>query len=348
MVEVWYGIVALMLTLYVVLDGFDLGAGMLHVVVARTDAERRQVLAAIGPYWDGNEVWLIAAGGALFAAFPKAMAAGLSGFYLAIVLLVWCLLLRGISIEFRSHVGDPLWRSFWDTVLALASGLLALFFGAALGNLLRGLPLRPDGWFGLALFTDFTARPPVGILDWYTVLVGTFAMLALALHGALYLAWRTDGAVRERSLAIARPAAWIAVIAWPLVTWATVAVHPAMFAAFARRPLAWMGLALALAGAIAIAAGLRRGRDLAAFLGSSGFIAGLLIATAASLFPVMLRAVPDASLSITAYAASNDLHGLRVALGWWSLGFPLAIIYLVVLFRLHRGRAAAAREGEGY
>jgi cytochrome bd ubiquinol oxidase subunit II len=348
MVELWYGIVALMLTLYVVLDGFDLGAGLLHVAVARTDAERRQVLAAIGPYWDGNEVWLLAAGGALFAAFPKALAAGLSGFYLAIVLLVWCLLLRGISIEFRSHVTDPLWRRFWDGVLALASGLLALFFGAALGNLLRGLPLRADGWFDLALFTDFSARPPVGILDWYTVLVGAFAVLTLALHGALYLAWRTDGVVRERSLALARPAAWIALAAWPLVTWATVAVHAEMFGAFTRRPLAWLGLALAVAGGAAILSGLRRGRDLAAFLGSSGFIAGLLVATAASLFPVMLRAVPDASLSITAYAASNDAHGLRVALAWWSIGFPLAVAYLVVLFRLHRGRAVAAREGEGY
>jgi cytochrome d ubiquinol oxidase subunit II len=348
MVEAWFAIITTMLTLYVVLDGFDLGAGMLHAAVARTDAERRQVLAAIGPYWDGNEVWLLAAGGALFAAFPKALAAGLSGFYLAIVLLVWCLLLRGVSIEFRSHVSDPLWRNFWDSVLTLASGLLALFFGAALGNLLRGLPLGSDGWFGLALFTDFSARPPVGILDWYTVLVGAYAVLTLVLHGALYLAWRTDGAVRERSLAIARPAAWGVAIAWPLVTWATVAVHPAMFAAFARRPLAWLGFSLALAGAMAVALGIRGGRDLAGFLGSSGFIAGLLVATAASLFPVMLRAVPDAALSITAYGASNDAHGLRVALGWWSAGFPLAIAYLALLFRLHRGRAVAAREGEGY
>ncbi|HEV8613200.1 MAG TPA: cytochrome d ubiquinol oxidase subunit II, partial [Gemmatimonadales bacterium] len=303
MVELWYGIVALMLTLYVVLDGFDLGAGMLHRFVARTEAERRQVLAAIGPYWDGTEVWLLAAGGALFVAFPRALAAGLSGFYLAIVMVLWCLILRGISIEFRSHVADPLWRGFWDGTLVVASGLLALFFGAALGNLLRGLPLRPDGWFGLALFTDLSARPPVGILDWFTVLVGAFAVLALALQGALYLSWRTDGPVRERSLAFARRAVVAAVAAWPLVTWATVAVHPDMFGAFARRPLAWLGAAMALAGAIAITWGLRRGRDLAAFLGSSSFIAGLLVATAASLFPVMLRAVPDASLSLTAYAA---------------------------------------------
>src|SRR5438094_1961617 len=129
-VELWYGIVALMLTLYVVLDGFDLGACMMHVVVARTDAERRQVLAAIGPFWDGNEVWLLAAGGALFVAFPRLLASGISGFYFAIVLVLWCLIGRGIAIEFRSHVADPLWRTAWDFVLAAASTLLAVFFGA--------------------------------------------------------------------------------------------------------------------------------------------------------------------------------------------------------------------------
>src|SRR5881628_2529231 len=184
MVELWFAIVAIMLTLYVVLDGFDLGAGALHLAVARTNPERRQVLAAIGPYWDGNEVWLLATGGALFVAFPKVLAAGLSGFYFAIFLVLWCLILRGISIEFRGHVADPLWRGFWDVTLAAASALLAVFFGAALGNLLRGVPLTSDGWFGLTLFTDFSARPPVGILDWYTVSVGVFSLVALSLHGA--------------------------------------------------------------------------------------------------------------------------------------------------------------------
>jgi cytochrome bd ubiquinol oxidase subunit II len=166
MVELWYGVVAVMLTLYVVMDGFDLGAGTLHLFVARTNEERREVLAAIGPYWDGNEVWLLATGGALFVAFPPVLAAGLSGFYFAIFLVLWCLILRGISIEFRSHVADPMWRSLWDAGLSIASGLLALFFGAALGNLLRGLPIDERGWFSLTLFTDFSARAPVGILDW--------------------------------------------------------------------------------------------------------------------------------------------------------------------------------------
>ena len=176
--EIWYAIVVFMLTAYVVLDGFDFGAGALHWFVARTDGERREVLAAIGPFWDGNEVWLLAAGGALFVGFPRVLASGVSGFYFAIFLVLWSLILRGISMEFRSHVHDAVWRQSWDFFFSCASVLLPVFFGAALGNLLRGLPLTADGWFELDLFTDFTARAPVGILDWYTVLVGVFALAA--------------------------------------------------------------------------------------------------------------------------------------------------------------------------
>ena len=172
MFELWFAIAALMFAIYVALDGFDLGAGILSPFVARTDSERRQVLAAIGPYWDGNEVWLLAGGGVLFLAFPRVLSSGISGFYFAIVLLLWCLLGRGIAIEFRSHVTDSLWRSAWDFVFAAASTLLAVFLGAAFGNLMRGVPLDRDGWFALPLFTNFSAREPVGILDWYTILTG--------------------------------------------------------------------------------------------------------------------------------------------------------------------------------
>src|SRR5262245_47684621 len=334
MVELWYFIVALMLTLYVVMDGFDLGAGALHLFVARTNEERRQVLAAIGPYWDGNEVWLLATGGALFVAFPPVLAAGLSGFYFAIFLVLWSLILRGISIEFRSHVVDPIWRSLWDTGLGVASLLLAVFFGAALGNLLRGLPLDDRGWFSLALFTDFSARAPVGILDWYTVLVGLFALVALMLHGALFLAWKTDGPVYERSIALARKLVIVMVAGWVLVTIGTVKVQPTFFAAFASRPLAWVAISAAIAGVGAIVRSLRTQQWLAAFTGSTVFLGGLLVATAITIFPVMLLSVGDPSHSITAYAAANDAHGLRTALGWWIVGFPLEILFFVLVFRL--------------
>ena len=348
MPEVWYAIAAFMLTAYVVLDGFDLGAGALHLAVARTEAERRQVLAAIGPFWDGNEVWLIAAGGALLVAFPRALSAGVSGFYLAIFLVVWCLILRGISIEFRSHVADRLWRVSWDSVFSAASALLALFLGAALGNLLRGVPLSPDGWFTLTLFTDFSAREPVGILDWYTGLVGLFALTVLAGHGGTYLAWKTSGEVQARSRATGRRLIAATALLWPLVTASTLRVSPRFFDALLSRPLAWLLGTAALAGLAISFASLSRGRDLAAFLGSCAFVAGLSGATAACSFPVLLRATGGDTLSLTAENAAGDPSGLRTALVWFSIGMPLAVLYFVTVLRLHRGKAAAARDGEGY
>src|SRR6187549_1478066 len=206
-----------MLAAYVVLDGFDLGSGALHLLVARTDQERRQVLAAIGPYWDGNEVWLLAS--------------GLSGFYFAIILVLWMLILRGISIEFRSHVEHPLWRAAWDFIFSVASLVLPVLFGAALGNLVRGVPLGHDGWFSLELFTDFTAQPPVGILDWYTVLSGVFALLAIAGHGGAFLAWKTDGPVQERSRRIAMLSCAAVAVLWPLATVLTGYVNAPMLQA---------------------------------------------------------------------------------------------------------------------
>jgi cytochrome d ubiquinol oxidase subunit II len=348
MFEIWYAIAALMLTGYVVLDGYDFGAGVLHLFVARSDPERRQVLAAIGPFWDGNEVWLITAGGALFVAFPRVLSSGISGFYFAIFLVLWCLILRGISIEFRSHVADPVWRKSWDFSFAVASALLPVFFGAALGNLLRGVPLDSGGWFELPLFTDFTARDPVGILDWYTVLVGVFAFVAIAAHGGAFLAWKTDGDVQRRSRAAARRFFVAVALLWPVVTVATQRVFPGFWAGLLSRPFAWALAAVALSGLVSFFLSSSRGNDRAAFLGSVAFVGGLSGATAACAFPVLLRARGASALSMTAANGGGDPEGLRTAFGWFALGFPLAVLYLFILFRLHRGKATAAANGEGY
>lgn len=348
LVELWFAIAAVMLTAYVVLDGFDLGAGALHTFVARSDAQRRQVLAAIGPYWDGNEVWLIATGGALFVAFPPVLASGLSGFYFAIFLVLWSLILRGISIEFRSHVEHPLWRAAWDFLFCAGSALLPVLFGAALGNLLRGLPIDKDGNFSLALFTDFSARPPVGILDWYTILAGVFGLLATTGHGATFLAWKTDGDVQARSR---RAAIWLyggVAVLWPIATVLTAFVNADLFAALPRRALAWLSVILAFAGLVSVGLGLRSRRDLQAFLGSCGFVGGMLAATATCIFPVMLRSIDDEARSLTAYNASVPVGSLRIAFAWWIVGFPLAVFYFVTLFRIHRGKAVAASGREGY
>jgi cytochrome d ubiquinol oxidase subunit II len=348
MVEIWFGIVALTITLYVLLDGYDLGAGALHLLVARNDPERRQVFASIGPYWDGNEVWLIATGGLTYVAFPQVLASGLSGFYLAMMMVLWTLILRGLSLEFRSHLEAPLWRQAGDVVFSVASTALIIVLGAAIGNLVRGMPIDRDGWFALTLFTDFGTSGAIGILDWYTVLVGVFTLAALSAHGAAYLAYKTSGPVQERARRFGRTLALLVVVLFGAVTVATAFVTPGFLGAVPSRPAAWIAALVAAAGLVLLNLGLRTGRDGRAFLGSALFLGGLLAATAAAMYPVLLRARPDPSLSLTAPGTASAESSLRIAFGWWSFAFPLAVAYFVVVWRLHRGKVQVPAGGEGY
>ncbi len=169
METLWFCLIAVMIAAYVVLDGFDLGVGMVYLFIARTDDERKTVIKSIGPFWDGNEVWLLAAGGTLYFAFPVLYASSFSGFYLPLMMVLWLLILRGMSVEMRSHVDVDLWKQFADAVFAISSALLAIFFGAALGNVIRGVPLKADGYFFLPLWTNFTPQQDAGILDWFTI-----------------------------------------------------------------------------------------------------------------------------------------------------------------------------------
>jgi cytochrome d ubiquinol oxidase subunit II len=295
---------------------------------------------SIGPIWDGNEVWLIAAGGVLFVAFPRVYATAFSGFYMALFIVLWLLILRGVAIEFRSHQENPLWREFWDTVFSLASALLAVVFGATLGNLVRGVPVGKDGLRGMPLFTNFrTGRAP-GILDWYTGLVGLFTFVALAVHGALYLAWRTDGRVRERSQAFAREAWKAVLVLWAAATGATAWVRPDLFSALASRPWALPFIVAAIAGAWGVFRFPRRGQELAAFLSSCAFLLGMLAATLAGQYPYWLRSTFEPSYSLTAMNSASDRYGLGVALIWWAVGIVLVVWYFAFLFRSMRGKVA--------
>src|ERR1700686_3705802 len=279
METVWFAIVSAMLAVYVVLDGFDFGVGILHRFVARNDDERRTVLAAIAPVWEGNEVWLVAAGGVLFMAFPRVYSAAFSGFYLALMIVLWLLILRGIAIESRSHNENPLWREFWDTVFSLAPAFLAGGLGASLGNMVRGGPLDETGFFAIPLFTDFQPGEQPGIFDWYSTLVGVFALCLLAGHGALYLVWKTTGPVQVRSAAWAR-AIWLAVLPlWVLATLATSWVQPEIHTNLLARPFSWGLVLLMLGGLCGVFFFLSRGRELPAFLSSSAFIVCRLVVT---------------------------------------------------------------------
>jgi cytochrome d ubiquinol oxidase subunit II len=341
MAAIWFAIVSGMLAAYAVLDGFDLGVGIVHRIVARTDAERRAVLAAIGPVWDGNEVWLIAAGGVLFMAFPSVYATAFGGFYLALMVALWLLILRGVAIESRAHQENPLWRELWDSVFAFASTLLVLTFGAALGNLVRGVPLDSRGLRGMPFFTTVLPGPRPGILDVYTGLVALLAAAALAGHGALYLAWRTDGLVRERSLAVARVARWISVALWAAVTAATAAVQPGLFASLAGRPWSVGFVTLSIAGMWGVFHFPGRGRARAAFVSSCAFVLGLVATALAGNYPYWLRSTVDPSLGLTAPATLSARYGMGVALGWCAAGIALVGAYYVLLIRSMRRQVDA-------
>jgi cytochrome bd ubiquinol oxidase subunit II len=345
---VWYAIVAGMLAIYAILDGFDFGAGIVHRFVARTDAERRTVLAAIGPIWDGNEVWLIAAGGVLFLAFPRVYAAAFSGFYLALIIVLWLLILRGVSIAARSEQENPLWREFCDTTFAVASALLAVVLGTSLGNVVRGVPLDATGWFAMPLFTNFRPGSNPGIFDWYTTLVGIFTLCVLSGHGALYLAWRTTGPVQDRSRNWAR-AAWLTAIPlWVLATIATAWLQPNIFTALVSRPWSIVFVLLMAAGLWGVFHFLRREQELRAFLSSSAFLAGVLAATMTGNYPSWLRSTLDPAHSLTATNAAAQAHALEVAIVWWVVGIILVGAYFVYLFRSVRGKVDSATAEYGH
>lgn len=338
MAELWFSALAFTLTTFVVLDGFDFGVGALSLFLARTDSERRAAIAAIGPFWDGAEVWLIASGGILFLAFPSLLATAFPAFYLAFFLVLWCLALRGIAIEVRSHVENPLWRSFWDVVFGGSSGLLALLFGVALGNVVRGVPLDSGKPLTLAFFTSFTPFGEVGLLDYYTVSVGLFALVALLAHGAAFLAFRTDGELRARARRTERRLWVVAAALFALVSVETAFVRPELFGSLAARPLAWPFVALSVLGAVMSARAHRREADHLVFVGGAVLLAGLLGATATGLYPTLLRSTLAPEASVTAQAALSARYGLTVALAWWPIAAALAVGYVVFTFRAHRER----------
>ena len=342
----WFWIVASMLAAYVILDGFDLGVGIVYLFVAKTDDERQQALRSIGPVWDGNEVWLLAAGGTLFFAFPLLYASAFSGFYLPLMMVLWLLILRGISIELRGHSHDPLLHTFFDGLFSLSSLLLAIFFGAALANVVRGVPIGKDDYFFLPLWTNWQPGSSPGILDWYTVTGGVLAVLALALHGSLYLALKVTGDMEQRALSWARKL-WPAVIVVTVLSIpATVLARPNSLDSYRTHPIAFLAPLAVIASLAAILFAIRRRATFAAFLSSCVFLAAMLAGAAAGLHPVLLPAVGGDGQDITIERALAGPHTLNVGIIWWSFGIFLAVVYFCIVNWLFRGKVS--RQGEGY
>jgi cytochrome d ubiquinol oxidase subunit II len=333
---IWFAILSSMLTAYAVLDGFDFGVGVVHLVVAKTEEERGRILAAIGPFWDGNEVWLIASGGVFFFAFPRAYAAAFSGLYLPLIIVLWLLVLRGLSIEFRSILANALWRSGWDTVFSGASSVMTVVLGVALGNVIRGVPLGKDGTFHEDLFA--LAGPAVGAIDPFTALYGIFALSALAAHGATFVVWKTDGTLADRSRKAAR-ILWITTFAvGAVVTGYTALRHPTFLGHLAARPWLWPMPVCTITAAVITLRSLATHREGHAFVGSCGFLASLLLTAAGALYPTILRSTIDGAYTLDTGNAGSAPSALGVALTVTLLALALAVSYFVYLFRAFDGK----------
>lgn len=339
MTDLWFFLVCAMFTAYVVLDGYDLGAGILHPFVAKTPDERVAVVDSVAPYWDGNEVFLVAGGATLYLAFPRLFPAVVSGFYLPVMMVLWLLALRALGIEMRHKLDHPLWSQLWDGGFFLASALLVLMFGAALGNLVRGVTVREDGTFFAPLWTDFAVGAETGILDWYTALVGATALATVAHHGALWLAWRAPK-VAARAEAAAPRLHVAAVTLAALASGATFVVQPNVLVQL--RAHAWLAAfpIVAAAGAVASRVMLRRGRRGAAFAGSCALLAGLFACACAGIHPYGLLA-RDPSRSMLASSMAADAYAMKVALLWWVPGMMLVLGYFALV---HRALARGLRD----
>ncbi len=319
---IWFILVGVLLVGYAVLDGFDLGVGMLHLAIARTDEERSVLMRAIGPVWDGNEVWLLTMGGALFAAFPVVYATVFSGFYLALILLLVGLILRAVALEFRHHLPDAGWRGIWDLAFFAGSLLPALLLGVAIGNVAYGLPFNAEAQYTGGL---------LGLLNPFSLLVGLVSVAMFTLQGALWLTIRTEGDLRRR--------AWrVASLAWPIfmTLWLAITVFARVAAGhlwdnFAT-PLAWVVPVLFVAATLATGGAILSRRATTAFAASSASIAGLIGILGVGLYPNVVPGRDGASGLSVAGAASSDL-ALTVMLVIALIGMPLVLAYTAFIYR---------------
>jgi cytochrome bd ubiquinol oxidase subunit II len=325
---IWYLLFIGIIAAYVVLDGFDLGVGILHPVVPRDDRERRLSLNSIGPVWDGNEVWLVVGGGVLFAIFPEVYATLFSGFYPAFMLVLAFLILRAVSIEFRSKQPSPAWRTLWDWVFGLASLLLALLLGVAFGNIAQGVPI--DSAHNIRI-------DPVRLVNPYALLVGVTAVAMLAQHGAIYLALKTEGDLQQR----ARRAANVLIIAF-IVLVVLTGIATAIFQPHLTLPYrqVWP-LIVPIAAVMAIANIVRENRrhnETAAFLSSCAGIGLLLASVGLGQFPAVLTSSLNTANSLTIANSMSSPLTLTVALIMALIGMPLVLAYTAGIYWLFRGK----------
>jgi cytochrome d ubiquinol oxidase subunit II len=345
---IWFWIVAVMIAAYVVLDGFDIGIGILYPLLGRSEQDRRVMMRSIGPVWDGNEVWLLAGGGTLYFAFPLLYASAFSGFYLPLMIVLWLLIGRGVSIELRSHIDNGVWRSFFDGVFFVSSALLAIFLGAALANVIRGVPIGPDQYFFLPLWTNWRVGPQPGILDWYTVIGGLVAFVALSTHGALYLATKAVDDLELRAQRLSQRL-WFALCALTLISLAaTMLIRPVTLHNYTEHPILFVIPVLVLCALAGMRTFSIRKENLKAFLCSCLYLTLMLVGACAGLYPTVLPSSISASGDITIANSLSGSYATHAGLVWWSFGLVLAIGYFIISYGMFRGKVPTDAEGYGH
>lgn len=332
--SIWFLLVGVLLIGYAILDGFDFGVGTLHLFT-KGEEQRRININAIGPVWDGNEVWLLTGGGALFAAFPIVYATVFSGFYVALMLLLLALILRAVSLEFRSKVDSTEWRSVWDWAFGIGSLLPAVLLGVALGNILRGIPIDIDGTFRGSF---------VGLLNPYSILVGVLTLVGSVMHGAMYMAVKTEGEQRQRMSRWVN-GTWVAFVALYFgVSVATLFSASYLFQGLLKSPLFWVLFAVMLASMLYIPVAVKAGKYFAGLLASSAAIAAMFGLAAVSLFPRLVPSSINLRYSLTIYNASSTHRTLATMLVIALIGMPIVLAYTILIYRVFKGKVLLTKE----
>jgi len=324
----WFGLLGVLLTGYAILDGFDLGVGILHLT-ARTDEERRIYLNSIGPIWDGNEVWLVTFGGALFAAFPEAYATAFSAFYLPFMALLFALISRAVSIEFRGKHASPLWRKTWDVAFCGASALATFLFGVAVGDSMLGIPIGADKEF---------AGTVLGLVRPYPMLIGLLAVSLFAMHGAIYLYLKTEGDLQKRIHERIWRSFGTFMALYMLATIFTLARVPSALHNFERLPWAWVVVVASVLAIANVPRALYLGRPMQAFVSSCATIVTLNMLFGVALFPNLIASSLDPAYSLTVYNAASSPKTLAIMRNIALIGMPFVVAYTGTIYWVFRGK----------
>jgi cytochrome d ubiquinol oxidase subunit II len=345
----WFIIIAIVLAVFFILDGYDFGTGIIHLFFAKEEKDKEVIAKSAGLFWDSNEVWLVAAGGMLFMAFPTFYASVFSGFYLPLIIVLWLIVFRAIGLEFRSQFHFQMWKDIWDKAFGIASLLLALFFGVALGNIVRGVNLGgvengvsvyEGHYFFLPLwdssFSPLTTHP--GVIDWFTLTIGVISVVTLAIHGANWVILKTNSTLNARLKKIIFNLNWVLLVLtlFSIVSWQLV--NPTSLTNFIDKPYLIIFPIIYCTGLIGLFFIHRFNKDIIPFIFSTLLILGGITSSLASMFPVILPSTNKVNESLTIYNTTTSEYGLSVALGWGIIGFILLFVYLIIQKRLMAGK----------